>query len=257
MCEVKKVIEKFLSDEENSIRFEGNQKSSILNIENFLRVLNLYEKPDAYSIIDENVLIIEHFEFDSTFTNKKGSHNRKEQARIEREFENKLVNQQLKSGKTYIYTDKIKVNSTSKNYIKNVLGVFKSHYEKIDSYKENLLKNNIIKKSMNVKTMFWIEDTSILGNFYLKDLLNYDINITPIILLYCDEFLEELKKCNNLDYVMFFGNCGSEKMCWFLDLNYIEDYIQNQIKISEIEIIDFTPNVTEFVTLVDDKEVNK
>lgn len=245
MSEVYKVVKEFFSENENKVRCYDKHNESINYLIPFLKNINLHDKPDAYTVIGNSALIIEHFEFDSTYTtDRKGSKNRKELARINREFEKDIQNIDLKSGDTFCKHDTVNTDCTIDNYINNALKGLKKHYAKIDSYKQNLLDKSIINNQTDVKTMFWIEDTTFLGNtFKYKDNDN-----EPLILLHCDRFLDELSNCNKLDYIFCFSHHQNQKYIWFLDLNFISTYRENQIKISEIEINDFPIFANSFVT---------
>lgn len=135
MNEVARVIEEYFSDVENIVRFEGNQKKSIERVISFIQKLKNYDRPDAYSIIDDTALIIEHFEFDGTYSNKKGSENRQELARVERNFEEKISKCKMNSGETIMIHDEMFVTHTTENYINNAMRVFDNHYKKLMSIK--------------------------------------------------------------------------------------------------------------------------
>ncbi|MBS6686173.1 hypothetical protein [Thomasclavelia spiroformis] len=251
------MIEEYFSDVENIVRFEGNQKKSIESVISFIQKLKNYDRPDAYSIIDDTALIIEHFEFDSTYSNKKGSENRQELARVERNFEEKISKCKMNNGETMMIHDEMFVTHTTENYINNAMRVFDNHYKKIDEYKTNLFKKGEVKDIKTIKTMFWIEDTTIFGNIFMTKDKGYNESVKPLILLYCDEFLNKLSNCNNLNYIFFFSHYGNEKNIWFLDLDFIDAYKGKQIITSEIEIIDFSSHTTGFVTVLSENEVKK
>lgn len=255
MSEVSRICEEYLNDNPTKVMCYGNQEKSLSELNPFLQELVEFERPDAFSKIGEDVLIVEHFEFDSTNTNKKGSLDRIEQARIERDFEKDLNKLHLQSGETFHKHDTVNVTHSSENYIKNALNAFRNHYEKIESYKQNLSNEGIITNSTNIKTMFWIEDTTLLGNAFIPEPQNYNSIVQPLILLHCDKFLEALKDCKKLDYIFCFSHYGMQKFCWFLDLNYLNDYISKQIKIDNVKIIDFKPHTTGYVTVFKKEEV--
>lgn len=257
MDEVSGVIEKYFSDNENRVQFEGNQRESIEMLIPFIQKLKKFDRPDAYSIINDTALIIEHFEFDSTYSNKKGSRNRQELARVERDFEEKFSKCKINSGETFKMHDEIFVTHTTENYLNNAMRVFSHHYKKIDEYKTNLFKNGKINDITTIKTMFWIEDTTLLGNVFLPQDKGYNVSVKPLVLLYCDKFLDKLSDCNNLDYILCFSHYGNEKFIWFLDLDFITAYKGKQIITSEIKIIDFSPHTTGFVTVLNENEVKK
>ena len=146
-----------------------------------------YERPDILSIYDNKIVAIEHFEFDSsTAKNKKGSQNRIEIARVQRENNSH---------------DKINCNYTTDNYIRNAIKNFENHYNRIEHYIENLKKEKVIKPHMEIKNLFLIEDATILGNIDINTKRSFSI-------LHCDMFLNKLKNANKIDYILAFNSFG-------------------------------------------------
>lgn len=160
-----------------------------------LRNINVYDCPDMYSLVNNEVLIIEHFEFDSSNKNKKGSSARVEIARVKREFNKKSDSF---NGNILIQDDKIDTNNSAENYIENFTNVFDSHYSKIDLYKENISKIGVVNDTTKIKTCFFIEDTTPLGNF-----INENGNPRCVNLFYIKEYLDIFKKSDKVDCVFF------------------------------------------------------
>ena len=64
------LFNKYLSDEINDIRFYGSNRLAYLTP--FLENIISHDAPDGYAIINNTILLVEHFEFDSsTAKNKK------------------------------------------------------------------------------------------------------------------------------------------------------------------------------------------
>lgn len=70
-----KIISKYFSKDENIIRFEpsDNEEETLYNCLKFFDGIISYDAPDMYNRIDNEVLIVEHFEFDASIKSKKGS----------------------------------------------------------------------------------------------------------------------------------------------------------------------------------------
>ena len=60
------LFNKYLSDEINDIRFYGSNRLAYLTP--FLENIISHDAPDGYAIINNTILLVEHFEFDS-YTN--------------------------------------------------------------------------------------------------------------------------------------------------------------------------------------------
>lgn len=243
MKEVIRVTKEFFNENHGKIQIFESQEDSIRELFPFLEQMEDFDKPDAFSVIGNKALIIEHFEFDSTHSNSKGSSNRIEQARVEREFTEEINKKELQPGETFMRHDVLPVHHSIENYIKNAVEAFNNHYEKIESYICNLMKEGKITRATDVKVMFWIEDTTFMGNFFRIKSPTYDTPRQELVLLYCDKFLDVLETCEKLDYILCFSHYGPDKFCCFLDMNHINDYREIQVRTEDIEIIDFEPHV--------------
>lgn len=124
--------------------------------------LTQYERPDMLSVLDDRIIGFEHFVFDSyDFKRSQGS----DLLRKEHELHNKILqqaNEELKSKNSVLITETIPGTSSLQNYIKNFKRNFISHYQKIDSYIDNIKSN--FGSERRVSIYFFIEDCTILGN---------------------------------------------------------------------------------------------
>ena len=180
--------------------------------------------PDGYYKIGNNeVLIMEHFCFDSTEI-KKGSESLAEMARIERE-NNKH--------------DSINCSINITNYWENLKENFRRHYLKINKYKENLIKEGIATKNAKFKVAFFVEDVTPLGNVDIK-------TQTRVRLIFLDKFIELFRNSTNLDYIFSFSEVGSSKEVTFVTKDNIDALLDNKIKVEEVELIPWKPQVSSF-----------
>lgn len=235
--DLKKLFNKFISVPNPEISFPfGSKEEFVNNIEPFLKNHISFEKPDGFSKVENKVMILEHFEFDSTKNHsKKGSETRIELARIDRES-SKIP---LSETGTSSYSDKVKCSHCIDQYINNAINGFLNHYSKIESYKDHLKLENIIDDRIDVKVMFLIEDTTLLGNIDIK-------TGKPVILVRCDKFLDIFEKSENIDYIMCFSSIDRHNQIWFLSRASIKQYRRIEQKVNELEIIDFQPNAISF-----------
>ena len=105
-------------------------------------------------MINDRVIIIEHFEYDATKWNKKGSETRRGDFRINKEFKD-LDNQT--HGKKLIHKQ-MNVTHSTENLRDNFVKVFTEHNSKISQYKKQLINDGIIKNNSDVVVMFCCED---------------------------------------------------------------------------------------------------
>lgn len=201
MNELKHILEKYLSGEEKSISFhkdDTQSKKSLFKLSKFFNNLTSYDSPDIYSIHKNRVLIIEHFQFDSSTSIKYGGSLQKhEEARVENNF--KKIVAKNRNSETVLH-DTVNSEPCFENYKENFTRNYIKHYNKINQYVSNLRDVKIIKKYTKYKISFFIEDSSALGNYYL------DENKRPnyIILLYTKFFWDFIKDYKeNIDYIFW------------------------------------------------------
>ena len=121
------------------------------------------------------------------------------------------------------------------NYINNAKNSLNSHYNKIDDYIETLKKEKIITDTSNVKVLFCIEDTTVLGNIDSK-------SGKPLYLLYCTEFIKAIKSLTDLDYILCGSSYGSADFTWFTSVSNIDNYIKKQYSANDTKIANLTPH---------------
>lgn len=189
----------------------------------FYSIKSPKERPDGYSVWVDELLILEHFEFDNTKTTRNGSKQQIQYADTEREMSAYLK----KSGG--VYTAHEYLDKKGKYYVENFTRQFHSHYGKIKVYKENVLKELGIKYH-KIYVAFVINDNSCLGSYYKKD----DQNIY-IDLLYTKEFLDVFEQCPKVDFIFFTMLDNEEhKVASFMSRMTIDEHRKNQIGLSDI-----------------------
>ena len=146
------------------------------------------------------------------------------------------------------------MNHNSQDYVENALNNAKIHYNKIDSYIDNLCKSGKLSNINSIKIGFFIEDTSVLGNVFvervrvenLKTKNHPETNKHPIILCCTKQFLDWFEEHTKLDFCFCASNCGDKYFLWFISRESIFEYRKNEIDMEQIEIINFTPQVVGF-----------
>lgn len=192
------------------------------------------ERPDGYCLDVNNVLILEHFEFDASSSNRKGSIARKEISNTDKKCD-EFHKSNLINFDSSIFRGEIKSNRSIEYYIKNVCDNFDKHYEKINNYKNNLSEKNIITSDKDVKMAFVIENTTLLHTITTEG--------KNIELCFISEFLDVFEKAGNVDYVFSISSCGNNKWCWFLSRDSLIKYREKQIKMRDIQLINSSPQI--------------
>lgn len=158
----------------------------------FSKLRETPKRPDAYAVIEDDILLLEHFQFNNTKVTKKGSEQHKVAAKSEQEFKKKLV----KDGDFAVLDEYVERNG--KSYVENFRTQFNSHYNKIDDYKSEMQKQ-LKKDFKNIYMGFLIEDASPLGSLYL----NNNHKMCCLDLLQTKEFLDIFEQSSKLDFALF------------------------------------------------------
>jgi len=249
-------IEHHLKATDGRLDFLGDCYFDDTSWELFLKNLRNFEPPDGYSIIDDTLYIVEHFEFDSTEfsekktkTKKKGSETRAEDSRIEREFHKAISAATTMEG---LFKDSYNVCHSSQNYVANAARNITTHYNKIDSYIENLRTASILNDGQIVRTGFFIEDTTVFGNIYIKrDKENPYAQQVPIILCQTKQFLDLFSTYTKLDFCFCANNYGSNYFLSFINRESIPEYRKIEIDMEKIEILNLSPQAGGVYTVID------
>lgn len=250
--EIEKTMMRYFSKEDTEIYFFG-QGNGVKRFLEFYQYGDMYigDAPDMVIIQDNEALLLEHFEFDCYYVNRKGSQNRREQSRIRR-----LSDAIIPTEEGIEFHDCINGESSYKNYIQNVCRSFEEHYAHISLYQENLKRNQVVDGSMKTKVMFLIEDVSPLGTAVMER-NGYITQRIPIVLAQCKEFLDLFKERPKIDYILACSSVENNRYVWFIDQTEINMYYQNVIDYENMQFLAYTPRVSHFKMLVSDEMINK
>lgn len=246
--ELQHIFNHYFSPENASIHFYGDEgKCRIKEILPFFGLLVPFNHPDGYASNDDEFIIFEHFEFDSSKGSKrKGSKQRRSEADDSRAFDAVIP---TKEGSEY--HGALDVSYFIDYYRENFLRSFDDHYSEIPKYKETLKSKGLLTDSHRITTVFFIEDTTIFGNFYATD--SWDESVTPLILLHCDFFLDLFESSPDLDCVIF--GRFYDRWLWYIDQSLISEYRKHIVNTHEIEVFDYTPRSTGYKVLLTPDEI--
>lgn len=179
------------------------------------------KRPDAIAENGTTLLLLEHFQFDNSRLNKKGSLQNQTAAKTDRELNNLLTDKEFA-----IVNES--VEKCGLYYIENFQKQFDSHVKNIDSYKLEIQEES--KKKYDKYLMgFIIEDSSPLGSVY------FDGGLKCVDLVYSKEFLDVFEQTPQLDFVVF-AMTGNEdnRILSFISQNTISLHRERQITVSSI-----------------------
>lgn len=181
-----------------------------------------FEKPDILVPLSSKILAIEHFEFDASVVDKKGSSEKREESFLGKQFDKKIA--ELSPEQTFITsTNSYGCRYSKEDYIKNFKNNFTSHYEKVEEYKKHIVDEGLAKNNEEIGMAFFIIDTTALGSFYeTENTLQY---VAPCFTPECREVMQNAK---DIDY--YFLGCfnGNEDILLFLSncdesMNYVKE----------------------------------
>ena len=195
--------EKFLQAAKNGILFPHSQDKESFHFLNESTLIK-YERPDFILMGENRIIGVEHFEFDSSRSTRKGSLYRREDVRLDKEL-NDEIDYEMKKKKDELYfgrSGSLKITNSTEFYLNNLKKHFLSHFDKIDDYIARV-KSITQHEDKEIRTAFFIEDTTPLGlRIYAPN--NTGHQITRLFEI--QEFREMLLLINaqeKLDYLFF------------------------------------------------------
>ncbi len=196
-----------------------------LNMLNSLYFPNLKpckKRPDAYATSDDTLLLLEHFEFDSSKPTNKGSVQHQISAQTDRTIA------EILSKDNFAVVAEM-VTKSGECYIDNFIKQFDNHYSRIAGYISDM-QTELSTSCSNTIVGFVIEDSTPLGSVY------FDGEIKCVDLTFSKEFLGLFEKAQDLDFVIFAmtGN-DNNKVLSFISRSTIEEHRKNQIEVSNID----------------------
>ena len=240
-----KTLAQYFCNDSNIIEFWGSD----IGVNMFIDFLQngktiACDAPDMVLLKDNMAIIVEHFEFDSSHTDRKGSSSRIEEARINREIREKMA-----ISSEYVHQDAINASCSYQDYVANVTKNFLHHYNQIEKYKQNLISKKIITEDTIVKIMFLIEDVSPIGSIAFGN-INGKAQKLPITLAQCPEFLDLVERHDKIDFVLCCSYACDSEYVWFIDCDEVPAYREKQIDYANMRIFSNPVCVIEYRKIV-------
>ena len=202
------------------------------------------DRPDGFVTHGGMVYLVEHFQYDSSASNKKGSKSVQEDERIKREHYQKLKN--VNNGYA---VSKMRTETSYENLISNAKTVFLNHYGKIDAYIEKGRELGVISENSKYCVLFFAQDVSPLGS--ICECANGDLKL--ITLARSKEFLCVFKKCGRLDYLICSTTFGSTNDVWIVNRKNLDLYLENTIPYAEYRFLPLSPTIMDVKTTIQDR----
>lgn len=226
-----KSVLRCLHNNPEGIECLAGDESFLFNLKPYFSVLTpTKNRPDAYAVINDSVLLLEHFQFDNSQVVRKGSKQNLTAAETDRKIDKLLSKEDFAVLNEYIEKCGI-------YYVGNLRKQFDAHAKKIYEYKKDIqTETNQVFSSCLMG--FIIEDASILGSVYFDNGLKY------VDLVFSKEFLDLFEQTTNLDFVIFAMTGNEEnKVLSFISRKTIEEHRKNQIEVSKIQEFSFKNSI--------------
>jgi hypothetical protein len=198
------------------------------------------DSPDLVITEGNNVLIIEHFEFDNFKSAVKGSRNRIEQARIDR-----IVGMITPTEEGAMYHDQICGESSLNYYESNAISQFRKHYEKIEKYNTRIRELGFSSDISELRVVFIIEDKSPLGT-----LVHDGERMLAVTLAHDRRFLELFKDKPSVDYVINCYSAFNQRFIWIIPYSQLSEYEKDILHYDQMQFFAATPQVGGFNLLI-------
>ena len=216
-------------------------KVIIEKIKNLINKLQKYEKPDIIIEYEDKIIGIEHFEFDSSINNKKGSEFRIEESRINKSIADKIDVFKNENHKNY---NVISTNNSLNNYNNNFIKNYKIHYKKVKDYISRIEKK-FNKSKDNIEIILFAEDVNIFGNIH-RDEKNI---INPLYPFYSSDVIELLKNSNDIKYLIIGMEFLDKKIIYILEneIEILKQLEKDADKIKEDEYVKMDLSVYDYI----------
>lgn len=232
--ELKNCINKYLRKNRQVCVADTNSKKleyEMCRLFTQLSRLEYRDCPDGYIKLKNKIIIVEHFEIDCSLRNRKGSQARKEEFRIDKQFEN--INPYQCTNIAITRTEKMSIKTTAENLMNNFIDSYNQHFQMIGQYKNNLIDEKIANERTKFEVCFFIEDISPLGSlhFYNSKLCG----LWAIDIKECIDFI----KVKPIDYMFLFNN----DHVYFARKKDLRKLRQNSLSCKDIFMPDMEPMV--------------
>ena len=181
----------------NNIKhYTQSDKKTVEEIAKHIGKLFPFERPDMILPMDNQLLFIEQFEFDaSKYRKKKGNIDKIDAEERNRDFATKITNRSSSIDPiTSIY--KVNTKNTLENFLHNFQRTIINHISKISDYKDNIITSGYATSLDQIKSSFFIIDTSFNTN---QCIVNNELK--DFHFFWIKEFVDILENTPELNYV--------------------------------------------------------
>ena len=125
------LINDYLCLNPSLIQYGGFGNIAFSDLERALHMMRSFDRPDMYAILENRIVILEHFQFDASRETRKGMRGKQEENRLQI-----LMNAVPPDGEFHI--EKSEYSLSLEDWVDNFETHFQKHYDKIDAYIERV-----------------------------------------------------------------------------------------------------------------------
>ena len=206
-------------DESPSILYYGEPGDITDKWPSFLSQLRQYDSPDMYAIVDDTLVIMEHFVFDaSRETKSKGM----ERIRKDREAHAKLWENATKGNMPAVVVTQAGETMSLQSWQKNFERHFDSHYAKIGQYVENGKKAASMKQPsktegiVSCKIGFFIEEE-------FPPILEINGTLREARYIETKQFLDFFRDKTKVDFILYGTQYDGHRSVFYIDHKHTAD----------------------------------
>lgn len=250
--ELESIIKKYFSKDSKAIAYSAVDEKEFNEV---IHNMQQFERPDIIAVLDDKIIAIEHFEFDSFKHTKKGSDYRFQEFILQHQFENK-VQENISNSKDIMSSSEIKGTTTLKQYYDNFKKNLESHIESIPEYEENIKNYDEKFKNKEIEYWFFIEDVSPLGSYYYRK-TNSSLSL---LLPFSKDIIDFLKKHKELKRIILGIYAMDEYKLVIMnnDDKTLNEMMNNKyFDVDESEFQVITPNIIDFALIVPKEELKE
>ena len=180
-----------------------------------------FERPDMYAVLDDKLVLLEHFAFDASKHSRKGMHGFRNESEI-----HEKMNQLNPGEELLVKTD---YSVSIQDWQDNFNRIFSSHYTKIDDYIDNVKLQVENPSEKEIVTGFFVENP-------FPPYLNIGRKIYDIPYIFTTQFQSKFIESPKLDFLLYGCYYNGKPQIFYADKKSWEK-IENLIDLSD-------PNVT-------------
>lgn len=183
----------------NFVQNNGFHAISCGDLDAALHKMVPFERPDMYAVLDDKIVILEHFEFDASQSTRKGMKGKQEEAHLTKRIDAAEIDNQF-------HIDKVEHDISFENWKENFERCFDSHYSKINMYKEHVLEETR-EEGKEIITGFFVE------NQYCP-YVEIDGRIRELPYVHTTQFANVFNNSPELDFILFAYICGIPQLIY-------------------------------------------